>query len=327
MSLFRKNKIGRNSIKESLDNLPSGICFARPNGILVLYNRKMDALARELMGKDLQHLSELQAALVNPHESVKLINAEHGMYLFPDNTVWQFTERSITDSSGTRYIYIAATDVTELNRKENELKQENAELEEVNARARVFYAEIDQIVRDEENLALKAKIHDDLGLALLKSRQLLAAAPSLDEMRSMGAKWAHIAETLGISEEEVSRDSVFIPEDEIAELTELTRSIGIALHIDGKLPRNEQSARLILSAVRECAANAIRHAEASEMRITLTDINDKTKAEITNNGKAPTGDITEGGGLSSLRKRIEQTGGVMTLQSQPQFKLTMIVGH
>lgn len=325
MSFFRKNKIGRNSINESLDNLPSGILFAKPNGIIVLYNRKMDAIARELTGRDLQHLSELKEALINPSDAVKIINPEEKIYLLPDGMVWQFTESNITDKNGNTYILIATTDVTELYNKENELKQENAELEEVNARARALYAQIDQIVRDEENFALKVKIHDDLGITLLKSRQILAGSPNLDEIKSMGIKWGYIAKELGIGDDEVSRELNFVPEKEIAELTELTRSIGVTLNIDGVLPSDERSVRLILSAIRECASNAVRHAEADKIWVIISHINGKIKVEITNNGKAPENEITEGGGLSSLRKRIESVGGIVTIKSLPMFRLTIIL--
>jgi len=33
----------------------------------------------------------------------------------------------------------------------------------------------------------------------------------------------------------------------------------------------------------------------------------------------------EGGGLSTLRRRVERAGGTMTVQSFPQFKLTVTI--
>jgi signal transduction histidine kinase len=44
---------------------------------------------------------------------------------------------------------------------------------------------------------------------------------------------------------------------------------------------------------------------------------------ITNNGKPPKGEIAESGGLLSLRLSVEEAGGTMTVQSQPEFKLTI----
>lgn len=252
MKLFGKNKVGRNSIKESLDNLPSGVCFAKVNGVIVLQNHKMDALARELIGRDLQHLSELETALNKPNETVKLINPQNSLYLFSDNTVWQFSESNITDNSGCTYILIASYDVTELYRKEKELEKGNEELMEVNGRAKALYSQIEQIVKDEETLALKAKIHDDLGMELLNSRKLLSKEPTLEEMKQQGLRWEHIAKTLGSSEEEPFNKPPFSSYEELKELTNFAFNLGLSLNVYGEMPKDEQSAKLILAAIREC---------------------------------------------------------------------------
>jgi Lhr-like helicase len=42
---------------------------------------------------------------------------------------------------------------------------------------------------------------------------------------------------------------------------------------------------------------------------------------ITNNGAPPKAKIKEGGGLSSLRRRIEKAGGTVTVHSLPVFVL------
>ena len=46
---------------------------------------------------------------------------------------------------------------------------------------------------------------------------------------------------------------------------------------------------------------------------------------ITNNGKPPREAVREGGGLSTLRCRVERAGGTMTIQSFPVFELTVTV--
>lgn len=42
---------------------------------------------------------------------------------------------------------------------------------------------------------------------------------------------------------------------------------------------------------------------------------------IRNNGKQPDKEITEGGGLSNIRQKIEKAGGYMKIQSTPEFEL------
>ena len=42
---------------------------------------------------------------------------------------------------------------------------------------------------------------------------------------------------------------------------------------------------------------------------------------IRNNGNQPDNEITEGGGLSNIRQKIEKAGGYMKIQSTPEFEL------
>ena len=46
---------------------------------------------------------------------------------------------------------------------------------------------------------------------------------------------------------------------------------------------------------------------------------------ITNDGNAPEKPIREGGGLTSLRHRVEQMQGKMELESRPYFALTITI--
>ncbi len=44
---------------------------------------------------------------------------------------------------------------------------------------------------------------------------------------------------------------------------------------------------------------------------------------ITNDGRVPEAPIQEGGGLSGLRRRVEQASGQMTVESRSRFALTI----
>ena len=75
--------------------------------------------------------------------------------------------------------------------------------------------------------------------------------------------------------------------------------------------------------MRECTTNVVRHAGGSEMTVRIQSDERCVTAHITNNGAPPAGDITEGGGLSGLRRRVESAGGTMRLESRPSFALTI----
>ena len=77
--------------------------------------------------------------------------------------------------------------------------------------------------------------------------------------------------------------------------------------------------------LRECVTNAVRYAEASALYVDFSETEGDATVSVSNNGKQPDSKISEGGGLSTLRRRVECAGGTMAVQSIPQFKLTVTV--
>ena len=322
MTWFRRERIGRASIKESLDNLPSGICFADQSGLVILSNKQMYRLCYTLMGMDLQHISELLDALEKPQAGIQSVGADTNVYRFPEGKVWKFTQSSITDADGNAYTQVLAVDVTALYEKGDELEQENRRLEEVNARARNLYAQLDDIVREEENFAVKTHVHDEMGELLGLTRNMLTQRELPPErLKALGKRWEHIGDTLGAVGKQDG--DAFDSDKTLAGLTERIAGIGVALHVRGEFPQKSGAAYLLTAAVRECAINTVRHAKGSEMTVELTKTPHSLIAAITNDGLAPAGEVVEGGGLSALRRRIEGAGGSMQVESTPRFRLVI----
>lgn len=311
-------------IKQSVDNLPAGICFADARGIIVLCNRRMHSLCHTIMGTDLQNLEELRDALQAPRGGVTA--AEDGALRFPDGTVWVFRESRIT-AGGREYVQVQAMDATALYGKRAELERENQALEQTNARARRLYAQLDQTVREEETLAVKMRVHDEIGLCLLASRRALEEDAGLDALRAAGQMWQRAIAglgTVGGAEDSGAERSSDAPAA-LGELIASARGIGLDIRLDGALPRDSADAYLLITAMRECATNAVRHAGANEMTVRLRTDRGRTAAVITNNGAPPRGPVTEGGGLSGLRRRVEGAGGTMEIVSRPAFALTVML--
>lgn len=324
MKLFhRRPKLGRSSVKEGFDNLPSGVCFAGESGIIILCNRQMHRLCHILMGMDLQHISELRRALEVPQPDVEIMDKDARIYHFPDHTMWQFVESAITDVDGNHYTQIQAIDVTELHERRVELERDNQALTEANRRARKLYAELDQIVREKETLAMKMRVHDDMGQCLLSTRNLLLTEDSsLEDLRSGGRRWAQTLQRITEAERGpyLRRGA-----DPLSELLASAAEIGVRVRVQGKLPEQEETARVLIAAMRECATNTVRHAGGSEMTVRITQTQKADIAVITNNGKPPEGGIVEGGGLSGLRRSVENRGGTMTVRGEPVFRLSIVL--
>lgn len=315
----------RRAIKESVDNLPSGICFADRNGVIVLCNRQMHRLSHALTGRDLQDLRELRSALQGSRAGVTQMDAATNSVRLPGGAVWSFRDHEITDAEGKQYIQVHALDVTELYQKRVELEQENQALQETNRRAKRLYAQLDQTVRDEETFAMKMRVHDGIGMCLMTSRRALERNATLAELRETGKLWQRVlAETVSKNNADSSEQPAQNPaEAELRELLDSADGIGVRICLDGELPRENDSAYLLITAMRECVTNTVRHAGGSEMTVRLRPEGRNITARITNNGTRPRGEIVEGGGLSGLRRRVERAGSTMRVESHPEFALTI----
>ena len=303
----------RNSVKEAFDNLPSGICFFDKNGVLTLCNRKMYRLILEFTGKDPQSLAELRELM---DHSPAIAQKETRVYLAEDGTAWRFSTEKVTTHDGAAYTQVTAFDVTELYRKTKELERSNRALAEYGRRLRRLSADILAVTREEEILKMKMRIHDDIGRSVIATRLFLQENRPIDELDL--SVWKDAVRLLKHEAEEPDETNA------LKSLESAGRGIGIALHTDGTLPQG-RAADILASAMRECMTNAVRHAGAKELYVRLEHDDETAAAVITNNGAAPEGEIVPGGGLSSLRFRVESGGGTMQIEASPQFKLTVTV--
>lgn len=303
----------RNSVKEAFDNLPSGICFFDKNGVLAMCNRKMYSLILEFTGKDPQSLAELTELMENSEAAVQ---KETGVFLAEDGTAWRFGSEQITAHDGSAYTQVTAFDVTELYRKTKELERSNRALEEYGRRLRRLSADVLAVTREEEILKMKMRIHDDVGRSVIATRLFLQGNRPIGELDL--TEWRNAVRLLRHEAEEPDETNA------LRSLESAGRSIGICLHTDGALPES-RAADILAAAIRECMTNAVRHAGAKDMYIHIESGSDTATAVITNSGAVPEGEIIPGGGLASLRFRVESCGGTMRIEASPQFKLTVCV--
>jgi signal transduction histidine kinase len=111
------------------------------------------------------------------------------------------------------------------------------------------------------------------------------------------------------------------PESIIHMIEEFSRNTGI--EINYKLPDtglNPKETTVLYRVVQEAITNAVRHGKATRIDIEAGLNDDGAWFCIQNNGEAG-GDYTEGFGLSSMRKRLEDMGGSLEIETGQGFKL------
>ena len=310
-----------NIIKESFDNLPIGICFFDSRGLIRLINRQMLSIGCVLLDGGFQTLWELRAALLSPPDCVRVLDEKNTLFSFPGNVVLRFEEKQITDSRKNRFTQATFADVSELAARQKELKEENERLENANRRAKQLYDNMAGIVREEEILSMKMRVHDDIGHSILSARKALLSDASIEEIRSSASIWERSIELL------YHANNMPDETDDLEYAKERAAALGVSVLTGGDFPTDTAARRIFALAVRECVTNCVRHAGGNKVFAFAFSENGCNKLKITNNGAPPESEITEGGGLSALRRRIEKSGGTMEIKSLPFFELCVTLGR
>lgn len=310
---YRRHSITSSSIKESIDHLTTGLCFARPDGVVVLMNHRMDELCHQIIGTDLQNANlywEILSHGDNLQNVERLSERDQPSFCLSDGTVWTF-KKEILDG----VFQLSAADTTQEYKLIDQLKEKNKELRAMNLRIRQYGEKVDDYTREKERLETKVNIHNQLGQVLLVSRHYLKNHNS--NTKEILDMWKRNIEMLSMQAESASAT------DQFQTILEVARSAGITVEIEGEAPKEKELKQLFTTASIEALTNAVRHADAKHIYIKLSQTEDTFIIRFSNDGKLPAEKIIEGGGLSSLRKKVEQHFGEMEITTISQFTLTL----
>lgn len=320
MEAYRK-ALNRSSIKESIDNLPSGLSFSTPEGFVLLANRRMEALCYSIAGMDFQDANHFWQILQEGRSAAGvecLSDKTAPSFRLPDQTVWAF-ERKILQVEGVSVVQITAADITELQNLSARLQENNRELAETNRRLLEYGEKMGELVRSRKVLETKTQIHNEMGRALLLTRAYLKQDGQTRNEQEIRAYWKYIIALL--KKETEPRMPVGMWDS----FRKAAAAAGVKVFVEGDVPEGEETEALAAAAAAEALTNAVRHAGADELYVEFSEMEDSVRAVFRNNGRNPKGKIKEGGGLSSLRLRLEEAGGAMQTEAGPGFALQITI--
>lgn len=312
---YRKKTITRSSVRESIDHLPTGLCFSNKIGVVLLANHRMYDLCQQIVGRDLQNawlFWEILSKGVVRSDVERLTQGEQPSFRLTDGTVWSFS-RSVRDG----VVQLIAADITHLQKLADDLAEINLELAERNLRLREYSKNAERLARLQEQLDTKARIHSQFGQALLATRHFMV---SQDESAdSVLHRWEETIDSLRAAK------GTHPIGGSLESLKDAAQAAGLTLDIHGSLPDHPKTAALFLFAAMEALTNAVRHADAQHLYFEIAQTEDLDIARFANDGNIPTEPVTEGGGLGALRRKTEQAGGTMTIETKPAFALVLAV--
>lgn len=297
-----KSNINYYSLKEALDGLKSAVMFESKFNV-VYENLAMKNLLEKLKIKQNQRSFEIWQNL-NSRENSKIIDKQN-ILVFLDEKVYSF---SIVKQSK---IQIYAFDITKEYLTTTEIESKQTELKEKQTEILKMIDNLDEIERQKEVLQLKSKLHDIIGQRLFILHHILDVIDektfNLDNVKKL------LKTMLG----EIENDETNETQNLQYSIITAFEMIGSNIDISGEMPKETQRAKALVKIIRECATNAIRHANATKLFVKILE----NKIEIFDNGKFTNQLIAEGTGIKGMRLNAEILGGELTTSAENGFKV------
>ena len=299
-----KSNINYYSLKEALDGLKTAVMFESEFNV-VYENLAMKTLLEKLNIKQNQSSFEIWQSLKS-RENFKIID-EQNILVFLDKKVYSFS--MIKQSKTQIYAFDITKEyltTTEIENKQNELKTKQSEILQM-------IENLDEIEKQREVLSLKSKLHDIIGQRLFILHHILDV---IDE------KTFDLNSVKGLLKTMLDE----IDNEDISEAQNLQNSIvtafemiGFNIEISGEIPKETPKAKALVKIIRECATNAIRHANATKLFVNISN----NKIEISDNGKKQNTSFIEGTGIKGMRLNAETLGGELIISKDIGFKVVI----
>ena len=320
----RQHQLSYDCVKECMDALPEGILFTYGNGTPILVNETMQRLNEALTGNGIMNGNQFWN-IVSQHpgrKENKRPDKENIFVVEAMDRIWDIQQQRIYVAQQP-ITEIIATDVTGLYNLHLELNRRNAVLADINKRLQHFNQNVTAVTREQEILAAKIRVHNNLGKTLLAFRAYLATPPLQRNRQELLEIWQ---ETFHILEKDVENHHTI----DMKDIYETAHLLGVKILLNGHLPDCTDILSLIITATKECLTNTVKHAKGTVLYLDIQKVTQHGipyyQIQLQNNGTPPlTNDITEHGGLRNLRRLIGAEGGTMLVKGKPCFQLTILL--
>ena len=220
---------------------------------------------------------------------------------------------------GQDYQQLILTDVSDQYRIRDELREKNRHLREYQSRMKKYQQLSAEMIRSEEILNARRTVHDQVGHVLLTAGYYFSHPENVDKR----ALLEMLRQTNLFLLREAQEDDM--GSDPLGEGIRRAEAIGVKVVIHGQVPLTQRVRELTGYAIRECAANTVKHGDGDELTVSITPGKEEMEICFRNNGRTFEGAVRETGGLLSLRKMTEELSGQMRVQAAPVFEVIILL--
>ena len=308
------------SVAESLDAMPTGFACIGDDGRMLYANDTMRSCLRALgLQTDLCDSSGLWDSIRSRAQSVPSVGdvclpLESGSYA---GSWFRISDTPGLEHRKNAYHLVACTNVTEQVAVIQKIQGANRLLERSQEHMREQLRAVEKIANDEAAYRMTRRVHDTLG------QRLSIVSRYLDEGKIDDAS----IEQIHLIMESLMADLGSIegknPSRSFDTLLTVFSNAGLSIEVDGTLPHSERLSGLIVDVVRESATNALQHADAHHMAISLHEQAGWLDLRLSNGGFIPSSKaaLQEGCGLPRMRKAVQSAGGTMSIDVGPLFEI------
>lgn len=311
--------LSKKSVIEAMNSMECGLLYSDESGNVVLMNRKMLKLSKIFTKRKILDAEDFWRSVISfdSNDRAKRIDfTTWPAFLLNSGEVWSF-QRSYPQDSDKRYMEIVARNVTALYKKRLDLEAEIENLSKVEKDLAKVLKNISKAGNDEELLNYKIRIHDQLGNAILRTRQLLR---SFEENEQDCSRILYVWSNTIRAFKGNRLEAEYNKAGSLEGLYKQAQILGIDLVMFGDFPVTNSVA---IRAVRESMYNSIRHAYANTLTVESYKGEDGYHIHIYDDGKCEQETVSEGGGLKSLRRAVEATGGSMAISVRQGVELNL----
>jgi two-component system sensor histidine kinase UhpB len=207
---------------------------------------------------------------------------------------------------------------------------ERLEQERRDSAARVLTAQ------EAERLRIARELHDEIGQTL--TAVALRAEHRAQQSDDQHPEFAELAATVQQSLADVRRVSLELRPPALDELglvnglislcarVEQESGMHVRRHLEGGLLELPSDVELAVYRIaQEALTNAMRHAAASEVDVSLACSEDELVLSVRDNGRGFPRDMSDGGGLSGMRERAMLVNASLELDSPPGAGVTVVL--
>ena len=289
--LIKKESLSILSIKNAIDLSDNGIMFLNDKGNIILINKVMKDILKEYK--------------INSNYIEKLQEKSNEQIIKCLDRKWQL---KINNNE------VVLFDITDLYNIQEKIMKQNIMIEENNTRLIEELNNIEKITKEKKIIKIKNEFHDILGHRLSLFIQYLKQ----DNVNKEEIKFMlnNLFEQF---------DSIKSPTENLNKLIEVYKVFNININIVGNMPQKIKVSEVFFEIIREAVTNAIIHADSKNIKIVINNNIENIEMIITNDGKKPNNIINENEGIKGMRRKLNEIGGILIIETDDNFLLKVII--